>query len=158
MIGKKAPAFKLKNQTGKECSLKDYQGRYMVLYFYPKDNTPGCTKESCRFNELKKDFDGLDATILGLSADTESSHQKFSDKFGFEFDLLSDPEHVVLEKYGAWGEKKNYGKTYMGIIRSTVIVDPKGKVLAHWNTVKGADKHPDEVLNKLKELIQGNIH
>lgn len=155
MIGKKAPAFTVKDQHGTQVSLKDFSGRYVVLYFYPKDDTPGCTKESCRFRDLNSDFAKEGAVILGLSADDEKSHQKFIEKHGLNFTLLCDTERKVLENYGAWGEKEMYGKTTMGIIRSTVIIDPAGKVAHHWPTVKGADVHPDAVLAKLKELKSG---
>jgi len=150
MIGKKAPAFSLLNQDGKKISLKDHLGKWVVVYFYPKDDTPGCTKEACRFTELKKDFDGSEAIILGISPDLPEKHQKFISKYDLNIDLLCDPDKKVIEKYGAWGEKNMYGKKVMGLIRSTVLIDPNGKVVEHWKTVKKAEAHPDQVLERLK--------
>lgn len=153
MEGKKAPAFTLQNENGDKVSLKDFVGKYVVLFFYPKDNTPGCTKEACRFTDIKKEFEKCDAVVLGCSADTVEKHQDFIAKQSLGITLLSDPDKKAIEKYEAWGEKNLYGKKSMGIIRSTVIIDPKGKIAAHWKPVRKAEEHPDVVLAKLKELI-----
>ena len=146
MIGKKAPSFHLKNQDGQSVKLNDFKGRYLVLFFYPKDNTPGCTKESCRFRDLKAEFNALDCDILGISGDSEASHQKFIEKQSLNFPLLADLEKSMIEAYQAWGEKNLYGKKSMGIIRTTVIIDPKGKVVELWSPVRKAAEHPDVVL------------
>lgn len=153
MIGKKAPAFTLQNQDGEKKSLKDYLGQWVIVYFYPRDDTPGCTKEACRFTELKKSFDKADAVILGISPDNEEKHQKFITKYKLKVELLCDPDKKVIEKYGAWGEKNMYGKKTMGLIRSTVLIDPKGKVIEHWKPVKKAAEHPDAVLERLQEAL-----
>ncbi len=149
--GKKAPAFKLKNTAGEEVQLKDFEGKYVVLYFYPKDNTPGCTKEACSFRDLKGDFDAKNAVILGVSPDEEASHQKFIDKFDLNFELLCDPSKKMMEKYGAWGEKNMYGKISMGVIRSTLLIGPDGKVIKHWKRVSKADQHPSKVYEILEK-------
>jgi thioredoxin-dependent peroxiredoxin len=151
--GKKAPAFNIEDENGEKVALKDFSGKYVVLFFYPRDNTPGCTKEACRFTDLKKKFEKLDAVILGCSADTIEKHQNFISKHKLGITLLSDPDKKVIQKYDAWGEKNLYGKKSMGIIRSTIIIDPKGKVAAHWKPVRKADQHPDVVLEKLKEIV-----
>jgi thioredoxin-dependent peroxiredoxin len=150
-IGKKAPDFTLPDQDDKAVKLKDLAGRWVVLYFYPKDDTPGCTVEACDFTAGLKDFEKLEATVLGCSADSTERHRKFIAKYKLKISLLSDPDHEVIEKYGAWGEKNLYGKVSMGIIRSTVIIDPAGKVARHWPKVKSAG-HADEVRDALKEL------
>jgi thioredoxin-dependent peroxiredoxin len=150
-VGKKAPDFAAKNQDDKVVKLGDLKGRWVVLYFYPKDDTPGCTVEACDFTAGLKDFEGLEAKVLGCSRDSPESHRKFIAKYKLKIELLSDPDHVVLEKYGAWGEKNNYGKISMGIIRSTVIIDPEGKIAHHWPKVK-AQGHADAVKAKLEEL------
>ncbi len=157
--GKKAPIFSLKNQDGKAVSLKDFKGKWLVLYFYPKDDTPGCTNEACDFTDGLKDFEKLDATIFGVSPDSIESHLAFRKKYGLKVDLLSDPEKDVLKAYGAWGLKKNYGKEYEGVIRSTFLISPDGKVAEAWSAVKvrvksknGEIKHADLVKEKLKEL------
>lgn len=153
MIGKKAPAFTLLNQDEEKVALKDYLGKWVVVYFYPRDDTPGCTKEACRFTELKSDFDSSDCVILGISPDDAAKHQKFISKYDLTIQLLCDPDKKVIEKYEAWGEKNMYGKKTMGLIRSTVLIDPKGKVVEHWKPVRKAEQHPDVVLEKLKEAI-----
>ena len=150
--GEKAPSFKLLDQNGKEHTLEDYTGKYVVIYFYPKDNTPGCTKESCTFRDNIKAFTDKDCVILGVSKDSGKSHTNFISKYELPFDLLVDTEAEMIEEYGAWGEKNNYGKTYMGIIRSTVLIGPAGKVVKHWATVKKAETHPLEVLEVLESL------
>lgn len=150
-LGDKAPDFTLKDADKIEVGLKDKKGKWVVLYFYPKDNTPGCTTEATQFTAHIKDFREMNAEVLGVSADTCESHEKFMVKFDLGVRLLSDPEHKVLERYSAWGEKKMYGKVFMGIERSTVLIDPEGRIAWHWPKVK-ADGHAEEVLAKLKEL------
>ncbi len=150
-IGSKAPAFRLANQADREVSLKDYAGRWVVLYFYPRDNTPGCTTEACEFTASLKDFEKLNAQVLGISPDTPASHRKFIEKQNLTLELLSDPDHAVMQKYLAWGEKVMYGKKVEGVIRSTVLVDPDGRIVFHWPKVKAAG-HAQQVQAKLKEL------
>jgi thioredoxin-dependent peroxiredoxin len=150
-VGKKAPAFALPDETGTKVKLSDLAGQWVVLYFYPKDDTPGCTVEACDFTSGLAGFEKLDAAVFGCSRDTAESHRKFITKYSLKVKLLSDPDHAVMEKYGAWGEKSNYGKTSMGVIRSTVLIDPAGKVAYHWPTVKAAG-HAENVRAKLAEL------
>jgi thioredoxin-dependent peroxiredoxin len=150
-VGKKAPEFTSKDQDDKAVKLSDLRGQWVVLYFYPKDDTPGCTTEACDFTAGLKDFEKLEAVVLGCSPDSPESHRKFIAKYKLKVRLLSDPDHTVLEKYGAWGEKNMYGKVSMGVIRSTVVIDPDGKVAAHWPKVR-ADGHADAVKDKLREL------
>lgn len=150
-VGAPAPAFSLPDQDGATVSLDSVAGSWVVLYFYPKDDTPGCTIEACEFTASIADFAGLDAVVLGCSPDTPASHRKFIAKHGLKLRLLSDPERTVLSAYGAYGEKKMYGKPVVGVIRSTVIIDPAGKVAAHWPTVKAAG-HAAAVAAKLREL------
>ena len=150
-VGKPAPAFTLVNQHDKQVKLSEYAGKWVVLYFYPKDDTPGCTTEACEFTDGIERFQGLEATVLGCSADSPESHRKFIAKFSLKLTLLSDPDHKVMERYGAWAEKTSYGRTSMGVIRSTVLIDPKGKVAHHWPNVKAAG-HAQEVREKLAEL------
>ncbi len=147
--GKKAPAFKLNDQDGKAHSLKDYLGKKVVLYFYPKDNTPGCTKEACSFRDEFAIFKKSNAVILGVSADAVKSHKNFSEKFSLPFPLLSDESKEMIENYGVWKEKSMYGKKYMGIERTTVIIDEEGKVKKIFSKVK-VDGHMEEVLEALK--------
>lgn len=149
--GKKAPAFRAKDQDGKARSLGEFAGQWVVLYFYPKDDTPGCTTEACEFTAGLAKFTKMDAVVLGCSADSEERHQKFIAKYKLKLTLLSDPDHAVMEKYGAWGEKTMYGKKVTGVIRSTVLIDPKGKVAHHWAKVQ-AKGHADKVREKLAEL------
>ncbi|MBD3331957.1 thioredoxin-dependent thiol peroxidase [candidate division GN15 bacterium] len=149
--GKKAPAFTLSNQDGDKVKLSDLAGQWVVLYFYPKDNTPGCTTEACDFTDSLKDFEKLNATVLGVSPDSVESHQKFIDKQNLKITLLSDPDKKVLEKYGAWGTKKMYGKETRGVIRSTFLIDPKGKIAHRWSNVR-AKGHVAKVHEKLAEL------
>ncbi|GAM09212.1 putative peroxiredoxin bcp [Geobacter sp. OR-1] len=148
--GKKAPDFELEGSDGKCHRLKDYTGKKIVLYFYPKDNTPGCTKEACGFRDHKLQFDELDTVLLGISKDSIKSHDKFIRDFGLPFILLSDPDAAVMSSYGAYGEKVMYGKKCMGVIRSTVIVDAAGTILKHWPKVAKAETHPLEVIEWLK--------
>ena len=150
-VGSEAPSFTVKDTYGEERSLDDYKGKWVVLYFYPKDSTPGCTVEAVDFTAQKGQFAKLNAEIIGVSGDSEKSHQKFTDKHNLDITLLSDPDKVIMEPYGAWAEKKMYGKTFMGIIRSTVLIDPDGKVAHVWPRVK-AKGHADAVKEKLVHL------
>lgn len=148
--GKAAPAFTLMNQHGEKVSLKDLRGSDVILYFYPRDDTPGCTKEACGFRDFNKEIQALDTVILGVSPDSPESHQRFIDKYSLNFDLLSDPDRKVMSRYEAFGEKKMYGKTVQGVIRSTVWIGPDGKVKKHWRRVPKAADHPEKVLESLK--------
>jgi len=147
--GKAAPASTLTNQDGEKISLHDLRGKDVILYFYPKDDTPGCTKEACGFRDFNKEIQALDAVILGVSPDSPESHQKFVDKYSLNFDLLSDPDKEMMSRYEAFGEKKLYGKTVQGVIRSTVWIGPDGKVRKHWRRVPKAADHPEKVLEAL---------
>ncbi len=147
-LGKKAPSFTLLDATGAKRTLREFAGRWVVLYFYPKDDTPGCTREACDFTAGLAAFEALDATVLGVSRDTPESHAKFAAKHVLKVTLLSDPDHATLEAYGAWGEKTLYGKTSVGVIRSTVLIDPEGKVAHHWKKVS-VDGHVEAVRTKL---------
>ena len=149
--GLKAPAIKLKNQDGKIVSLNDFRGKNVVLYFYPKDNTSGCTKEACNFRDEFPKFSRLNAVILGVSPDSVESHTKFRDKYELPFDLLSDEKKEGVKKYYVWKEKSMYGKKYMGVERTTFLIDGKGKIAKIFPKVK-VDKHNDEVMEALKEL------
>jgi peroxiredoxin Q/BCP len=146
--GKKAPSFALKDQAGKTHRLSDFAGRPLILYFYPKDDTPGCTKESCAFQETLPQFKRSKAAVLGVSILDEASKAKFAEKYGLKFPLLADADHEVAEKYGVWQEKSNYGRKYMGIARTTYLIGPDGKVQRRWDKVK-VDGHADEVLAAL---------
>lgn len=148
--GKAAPAFTLSDGEGNKVSLKDLKGKNVILYFYPKDDTPGCTKEACGFRDLWREIQSLDAVVLGVSADGAASHQKFAQKYDLPFPLLSDPDRAVMQKYGAYGEKMMYGKKTMGVIRSTVWIGPDGKVKKHWARVPKAETHPEKVLEALR--------
>jgi len=147
----KAPDFTLPSTNGESQKLKDLQGKYVVIYFYPKDDTPGCTIETNDFNKLLPKFKKLDCEIFGISKDTIKSHDKFREKFKIKFDLLSDEQIKVLKKYKVWGKKKFMGREFMGIIRSTFLIDKKGKVIKVWDNVKVKD-HAREVLETLKSL------
>ena len=149
--GKKAPAFKLKDQSGTTHSLADYAGKPVVLYFYPKDDTPGCTAESCAFQALLPDFSGSQAAVLGVSILDEKSKAKFAQKHGLTFPLLADADHGVAEKYGVWQQKMRYGRKYMGIVRTTYLIGPDGKVARRWDKVS-VDGHAQEVAQAVKEL------
>jgi len=142
--GKKAPAFKLKDQSGQPHALADYAGQPVVLYFYPKDDTPGCTTESCAFQSLLPAFKKSKAAVLGMSILDEKSKAKFANKYGLTFPLLADPEHEVAEKYGVWQEKARYGRKYMGIVRTTYLIDKDGKVARRWDKVS-VDGHAEDV-------------
>lgn len=150
-VGAPAPAFSLPDQDGTIVTLAGLAGQWVVLYFYPKDDTPGCTTEACEFTAALADFAALDAVVLGCSPDPPARHREFIARHGLKVRLLADPERAVLAAYGAWGEKKMYGKPVTGVIRSTVIIDPAGKVAAHWPTVKAAG-HAAAVAAKLREL------
>jgi len=149
--GKKAPAIKLKNQDGKTVSLNDFKDQNIVLYFYPKDNTSGCTKEACNFRDEFPKFGKLDAVILGVSPDSVESHKKFAVKYNLPFDLLSDEKKEVLQKCHVWKEKNMYGRKYMGVVRSTFIIDKNKKIRKIFSKVKVAD-HNKEVMEALKEI------
>ena len=142
--GRKAPAFSLKDQHGKTHTLADYAGRPLVLYFYPKDDTPGCTKESCEFQAALPQLKPSKAAVLGISILDEASKAKFAQKHGLTFPLLADADHAIAEKYGVWQEKSRYGRTYMGIARTTYLIGPDGKVVQRWDNVK-VDGHVDAV-------------
>ena len=148
--GKAAPAFTLEDTAGNEVSLKDFRGKDVVVYFYPKDDTPGCTKEACGFRDLWGALSEGGAVVLGVSPDDAQSHQKFVSKYSLPFTLLCDPDKKVMERYGAWGEKMMYGRKTVGVIRSTVWVGADGKVRKHWRRVPKAADHPTKVLNALK--------
>jgi thioredoxin-dependent peroxiredoxin len=148
--GRKAPAFTLKDQSGNAVSLSDFAGQNVILYFYPKDDTPGCTKEACGFRDDFRKLAKLDAVVLGVSPDGPESHAKFAAKYHLPFPLLCDPDKKVMTKYGAWGEKMMYGKKTTGVIRSTVWIGPDGKVVKHWRRVPKAADHPKKVLEALQ--------
>ena len=147
----KAPDFTLPSTNGGRQKLKDLLGKYVVIYFYPKDDTPGCTIETNDFNKLLPKFEKLNCEIFGISKDTIKSHDKFREKFKIKFDLLSDEQIKVLKKYKVWSKKKFMGREFMGIIRSTFLIDKKGKVIKVWDNVKVKD-HAKEVLETLKSL------
>ena len=149
--GQKAPVFKLNDQHGKSHGLKDYAGRPVILYFYPKDDTPGCTKESCAFQEALPKFKSSKAAVLGVSVLDEASKARFAEKHGLTFPLLADADHEVAEKYGAWQKKTNYGRSYMGIARTTYLIGADGKVARRWDNVK-VDGHADAVLAAVNAL------
>ena len=151
--GKPAPAFSLEDAAGKTVSLGDFAGKHVILYFYPKDDTPGCTKEACGFRDAWKTLQKLGVSVLGVSPDAGPSHQKFAAKYKLPFPLLSDPDKKVMTKYGAWGEKMMYGKTKTGVIRSTVWIGPKGEVKRHWKKVSSAEAHPEQVLAALQSEL-----
>jgi peroxiredoxin Q/BCP len=148
--GKDAPDFTLADADEKQVSLSDFEGKDVILYFYPKDDTPGCTKEACGFRDAWRELQKLGAVVLGVSADSAASHQKFRAKYKLPFPLLSDPDRKVMTKYGAWGEKIMYGKKTTGVIRSTVWIGPDGKVRKHWARVAKAEAHPEQVLEALR--------
>jgi peroxiredoxin Q/BCP len=148
--GKPAPDFELTSDKGERVKLSDFRGKPVVLYFYPKDDTPGCTKQACGIRDEYGEFQKRDAVVLGVSPDTEESHVKFRDKHQLPFTLLADPEHEVADKYGVWGEKKFAGRTYLGITRSTFVIDAEGKVMKSMRGVK-PDTHAEKVLASLPE-------
>ena len=148
--GKPAPDFELNSDDGETVHLSDFRGKPVVLYFYPKDDTPGCTTQACGIRDSYDAFADRGAVVLGVSPDSETSHVKFKEKYGLPFTLLADPEHKVADEYGTWVEKKNYGKTYMGIERSTFVIDGEGRVAKVMRRVK-PDTHTDEVLAALPD-------
>ena len=150
-VGKQPPAFALENQDGDTVSLDSLKGRWVVLYFYPRDDTPGCTKEACEFTAGVESFQKLDAGVFGCSPDKPASHRRFIEKHDLKVQLLSDPTHATMERYGAWGEKVLYGRTSVGVIRSTVLIDPDGKVAHHWKKVRAAG-HAGHVAARLEAL------
>ncbi|MBI3988578.1 MAG: thioredoxin-dependent thiol peroxidase [candidate division NC10 bacterium] len=152
-VGQQAPAFTAVDATGRQVKLSDFKGRHVVLYFYPKDMTPGCTTEACDFRDAYAEFGKLNAMILGISPDGPPSHQKFIAKYQLPFPLLSDPDHTIAGKYGVWQEKKLYGKTFMGIVRTTFLIDSTGKVRKVFPKVK-VSGHTEEVLAALKALAE----
>ncbi|MEE3234745.1 MAG: thioredoxin-dependent thiol peroxidase [Candidatus Latescibacterota bacterium] len=148
--GKKAPGFSLPNATGETINLSDFKGQNVVLYFYPKDNTPGCTKQACGFRDASEEYDAVNAVVIGISPDNEASHQKFRDKFELPFLLLADPDRKAIEAYGVWKEKNMYGKKYMGVERSTFIIDKDGVTVKIIRKVK-VEGHVESVLSMLSE-------
>jgi peroxiredoxin Q/BCP len=147
--GDKAPAFTLPDQSGKPVSLKDFRGSPVVVYFYPRDDTPGCTKEACQFNDNLSAFKKAKVAVVGISADPAAKHRAFRSKYGLKFPLLTDEDHKVGAAYGAWGEKTLYGKKSVGVIRSTFLVSPTGKIERAWYHVK-ADGHAAKVLDEIE--------
>lgn len=150
--GFKVPAFTLKDQHGKSVKLSDFKGHPVVVYFYPKDDTPGCTKEACAFRDQQTHLQQLGAVVLGISPDDAASHGKFATKYDLNFPLLVDTEHKVAEKFGAWREKNMYGKVSWGIQRSTFLIDATGKVARAWKRVQ-VDGHDQQVMTALRELV-----
>jgi len=147
-----APSFTLLNQYGKSISLEDFRGQWVIVYFYPKDDTPGCTQEACEFSSAEEFFQTNSVKVIGISPDSVASHATFYGKHVLKIELLSDPEKVVLRKYGAWGLKKNYGKEYEGVIRSTFIINPEGRIVAKWVSVK-VKGHVEKVRERLGNLL-----
>ncbi len=147
--GKAAPAFTLQDHNGNKVALRDLKGRDVIIYFYPRDDTPGCTREACGFRDLMPEFERRGAVVLGISPDSADKHRQFAGKYELPFPLLVDPDKKVMQKYQAWGEKNMYGKKTMGVIRSTVWVGPDGKVRKHWRRVSKAADHPARVLEAL---------
>ena len=150
-IGNKAPNFNLPNQNGNSVRLDDFAGRWLVVYFYPRDDTPGCTIEAKEFTDSKNDFEENGAIIMGVSPDNEAKHCKFIDKHGLKIDLLADCEKNMLSDYGVWQEKSMYGKTYMGVVRTTYLIDPDGNIAGAWTKVK-AKGHADAVLKRFIDI------
>lgn len=148
-VGTKAPDFELPDQNGKVHSLKDYRGKKVILYFYPKDNTPGCTKQACGFSDRYPQIQEKGAVVLGVSKDSIASHKRFEEKHGLKFTLLSDTERKVIEAYDVWKEKKNYGKISMGVVRTTYLIDEDGMILKANDKVKAADD-PEKMLGELQ--------
>lgn len=150
-IGQEVPDRKLKANGGKDVSLSDYRGKYVILYFYPKDMTPGCTTEACDFRDNYESFKELDAVILGVSPDPVARHEKFIDKHELPFELLADEDHQLAEDFGVWKLKKNFGKEYMGIERSTFLIDKEGKLINEWRKVR-VKGHVEEALEHLRDI------
>lgn len=149
----KASDFTLKDQNGKSVTLSDFKGKWVVLYFYPKNSTPGCTKEACNFRDGRDYLEDLGAIVLGVSKDSVTSHKKFTDKYKLNFTLLSDPEAEVIKKYGAWGEKSMFGKKYFGIKRNTVLIDPKGNIFKEYMGVNPAG-HIKDIYKDLESQVK----
>lgn len=150
-IGQNAPAFSLPDQDNSTHRLKDYLGDFLLVYFYPKDNTSGCTKEACTLSDALPTFQKLKMAVVGISADSVASHKKFAEKYRLAFPLLSDPEKTTLEVYGVWQKKKFMGREYMGIVRTSFLIDPKGKIIKIYQNVK-PEIHAQEVLDDMKNL------
>ena len=150
-VGQSAPAFNLSDQRGETRQLKDFKGSWIVVYFYPKDDTPGCTTQACGFRDGMKAFTDRGVIVLGVSPDDEKSHTKFATKHKLPFELLADKEQTMCNAYGVWQEKSMYGRTYMGVVRTTYLIDPAGKVAHRWDKVK-VDGHEKDVLAKIDEL------
>lgn len=148
--GSKAPDFTAKDQNGNKIKLSDFRGQKVVLYFYPKDDTPGCTKEACSFRDAYSVFKKKGIKVLGVSVDDEKSHQKFIEKYKLPFDLIADTDKKIVEKYGVWGEKSMYGKKYMGTLRKTFLIDENGKIVKIFDKVN-VSEHADEVLKAFEE-------
>ncbi|MGN0308036.1 MAG: thioredoxin-dependent thiol peroxidase [Lachnospiraceae bacterium] len=148
-IGAKAPEFSLPDQNGVIHTLKEYAGKKVILYFYPKDNTPGCTKQACGFSERSPQFQEKGAVIIGISKDSVASHKRFEEKYGLNFTLLADPELGVIKAYDVWQEKKLYGKVSMGIVRTTYLIDEEGTIIKAWDKVKAAE-NPQQMLDELE--------
>ncbi len=148
-VGTKAPDFLLPDQNGEMHSLSDYAGKKVVLYFYPKDNTPGCSKQACGFSELYPQFLEKDAIVIGISKDSVASHKKFEEKYNLRFTLLSDTELSAIQAYDVWQEKKNYGKVYMGVVRTTYLIDEHGIIEKVFSNVRAAE-NPEKMLEELK--------
>ena len=155
LLGKPAPAFALPDQSGKTRSLQEFLGKTIVLYFYPKDDTPGCTREACSFRDLLPALSRQNVVVLGMSADSSESHARFADKYQLPFPLLADRTKATLKAYHAWGKKILYGKEHEGILRSTVVIDPKGTIIRHWRKVAKAETHPSDVATFLNTSTTG---
>ncbi|MCY4143646.1 MAG: thioredoxin-dependent thiol peroxidase [Gammaproteobacteria bacterium] len=153
-VGKAAPSFTLVDTDGNNVSLESFKGKNVVVYFYPRDDTPGCTKEACGFRDLWDEIQDNNTVVLGISPDNEKAHRKFVDKYQLPFTLLCDPDHSVMKNYGAYGEKTMYGKKMLGVIRSTVVVGTDGSVLKHWKRVSRAADHPEKVLEFIQTANQ----
>jgi len=149
-VGDKAPAFELADQDGRTHKLSDYRGKWVVLYFYPKDNTPGCTSQACQFRDTWDDLAARGAVVLGVSPDNVKSHRRFADRHGLPFPLLADVDHAVCEAYGVWGQKSMFGRKYMGVLRTTYVIDPTGKVSARLERVK-VPAHAAKIASLLDE-------
>lgn len=147
-VGTKAPEFELPDQNGKMHTLKEYRGKKVILYFYPKDNTPGCTKQACNFGQLYPQFTEKGAVVLGVSKDSVDSHKKFEEKYNLPFTLLSDPELTCIQAYDVWKEKVNYGKKSMGVVRTTYLIDENGVIVKAFGKVK-AEENPEQMLGEL---------
>jgi peroxiredoxin Q/BCP len=150
LLGKEAPSFTLPDQDGQTHSLSEYRGQWILLYFYPKDDTSGCTKEACTIRDALPDFKGFSCVVLGVSADTVESHKKFAEKYGLPFTLLADPEKKTIESYHVWGLKKMMGREYMGIRRTSYLIDPEGKIVKAYENVM-PEKHSKDVLADLAQ-------